>query len=425
MKAAPSSLPGPDRFARLATTSKTLALLDRTRLLASLRGVASWLEAATDTARGLGVGHRVAIYNHDGTVTWMYPHSNSGETISAWLDLAEILDRPDYAARALEYGAGLVDDPVTGIYRGETCEAHGLAWYWTDAGSYTCGYSMRMPAHFLRLYEKSGDTRFLEICEVIGWTMKARQAASGLVDAAWSPQHGWSEGGTRIGSRYIYAVATFATLFRITGDVAYQHAYERGVEALLAMQAADGSFYQHYEIATAKPLASEPSIKPFFFSYILNGIAEAYEVFGDSRLLAVAERLGTYLAGLYYYRRSIPYCLGERLLPTDFVEADTAVHDMANGLLWLHSRTGNDLFLDLGAKLWVDAWLSQPDAPEQPGWHGAILHGLNPALCAPGEGPSAGREHLRHDPGRIAKCTLWFMVNHVFAARQLLRIVPE
>lgn len=80
---------------------------------------------------------------------------------------------------------------------------------------------------------------------------------------------------------------------------------------------------------------------------------------------------------------------------------------------------------DLGVKLWTDAWLSQLDAPEQPGWHGAILHGLNPALRALGGGPLAGREHLRHDPGRIAKCTLWFMVNHVFAARQLLRIVPE
>lgn len=91
-----------------------LALLDRARLLASLRGVASWSETATDAARGLGVGHRVAIYNHDGTVTCT-PHSNSSETISAWLDLAETLDRPDYTARALEYGAGLVDDPVTGI----------------------------------------------------------------------------------------------------------------------------------------------------------------------------------------------------------------------------------------------------------------------------------------------------------------------
>jgi len=412
------------RFALLATSAKSLALIDRQRLLGSLQGVASWLETATDTARGLGVGHRVAVYLSDGRMNWMYPHGNSGEVISAWIELGEILERPEYQARALDYGAGLLDDPVTGLYRGEVREAHGLAWYWTDSGSYTCGYSMRMPVHFLRLYEKSGETRFLDICDVIGRTMLHRQTASGLVDASWSPRRGWQEGGTRVGCRYAYSLATFATLFKITGDAAYRQAYERAVEALLAMQNEDGSFYQHYEVATGEPSPNECSIKPFFFSYLFNAMMEAYEAMGDARLLGVAERLGGYLAGLYYYRRSIPYCLGETLLPTDRVEADTAVHDLANGLLWLYSLNGNAVFLDLGVQLWIDAWLSQAEMPEKPGWHGAILHGVNPALCVPVEGVPEDREHLQYDSTRIAKCTLWMIVNHLFATRRLLDLKP-
>lgn len=404
---------------------KLLPVLTPDRIIESLQGAASWLESATETARGKGPAHRNAVYSVSGEVTWMYPHSNTGEVISGWLDLAEILKRSEYRQYAVQYATDLLEDPVKGIYQGEHKEAHGLAWYWADRGTYTCGYSMRMPAHFARLYQIESDARFLEICEVIGRTFLARQVSSGLVDAQWSPWNGWKEGGTRIGSRYVYPVATFATLFELTSQSVYQDAYERAVEVLLFMQNEDGSFHQHYDIATGAPCPIERSIKPHFFSYIFNAIIEAFAIFPDERLLQVAERLGDYIVRVHHYRRTVPYCLGEKMLPTDQVEADSAMQDSANGLLWLYSQTKNAVYLDVAAKLWMDAWSHQPDVPESPGLHGAILQGINPHLQATVAGIPTDRKHLQHDPSLIARSSMWSILNHIFASKRLLAILAE
>jgi hypothetical protein len=388
------------------------------RVLESLRGAASWLEAAEDSARGSGVGHRIAVYFADGRIDWMYPHGNTGEVISAWLDLAVLLDRPAYIQRAIRYARTLLDDPVRGIYRGPLAEAHGMAWYWTDGGSYSGLYSMRLPWHFDRLASLTGDEEFREICEVIGRTLLSRQRSSGLVDAGWSPERGWDEGGTRVGCRFIYSIGTFATLYRLTGSVGYLRGYERSVRALIKMQRPDGSFYQHYLAESAEPHPTERSVKPFFYGYILNAIAEAHSVFRDDRLLKVACRLGDCLIGTYAYRNSIPYCTGE-MPPADRTEADAFVTDSANGLFWLSKETGHTAYEDLALKLWIDAWKSQLEAPGRAGWDGAIIQGANPGLTETLAGVPANRTHLRFDPLKLGKCSLWAMVNHISASRRI------
>ncbi len=199
------------------------------------------------------------------------------------------MNEPAYQQRAVEYACNLLDDPVQGFYRGEDKTAHGLVWYWTDAGSYTGFYSMRMPFHFHRLYQINPDSRFLDICDVIGRTLLRQQTGAGLVHAGWSSANGWKESGVRLGSRLVYALATFATLYRITKDDSYFRGYEKGVEALLKMQNPDGSFFQYYETDTALP--NDASIKLHFFSYIFHAILEAFAVTHDPRLLECGRRM--------------------------------------------------------------------------------------------------------------------------------------
>jgi hypothetical protein len=278
---------------------------------------------------------------------------------------------------------------------------------------------MRLPWHFDRLATFTGDERFREMCGVIGRTLLSRQRASGLVDAGWSPERGWDEGGTRVGCRFIYSIATFASLYRLTGDSAYLRGYERSVRALVKMQRPDGSFYQHYLVDSGEPHPTERSVKPFFYGYILNAIAEAHSVFRDDRILKVACRLGDCLVRTYAYRNSIPYCTGD-MPPADRTEADAFVTDSANGLLWLSRETDHASYEDLALKLWIDAWKSQIEAPGRAGWDGAIIQGANPGLTETLDGVPSNRTHLRFDPLKLGKCSLWAMVNHITASKRIL-----
>ena len=404
-------------------TGKLGALITREIVLRSLRGAAAWLEASVDSAAGKGVGHRMAVYSTTGAVKWMYPHGNTGEAITCWLDLATLLDRPDYTERAKVYGYALVDDPQTGIYRGEFEPAHGLMWYWTDIGSYNSLYAMRTVLPLLRLNRLTGDGRFREIVLMMGRMFLRRQTACGLIDASWSPKRGWEEGGTRVGSRFVYGMTIFAALFQETGGSEYRDAYEKAVGALQKMQQADGSFFQNYEVATAERSPSDSSTKFLFFSYILNAIEETYEIVRDERLLDAAKRLGDYLVRVHYYRAALPYCVGTHLLPADQPEADTGIYDCANGLLWLHGVTGELRYLDVATKLWLAAWSNQPEGTGIAGLDGAIISGSTPFLSATVEGVTADRAHLLYDPSRAGKCSLWGMVNHVFACRRLLGMI--
>jgi len=398
-----------------------LRLISREIILRSMRGAASWLENSVDSASGQGVGHRIALYAESGEVTWLYPHGNTGEVITAWRVLGKALDRPEYFSSAIRYADGLIEDREQGIYRGSFRSAHGLMWYWTDIGSYNSLYAMRCIGPLLQLHKVTGDRRFLETPLMMGATFLQRQTASGLVDASWSPARGWAEGGTRVGCRFLYCLATFASLFGATGDRVYRDAYEKSVGALLKMQKADGSFYQHYEVATAEPSPSDSSTKFLFFSYLLNALAEAYAVFEEERLLEAACRLGDFLVRSFYHRAALPYCRGEKLLPTDRAEAETGIFDAANGLLWLSSETGEFSYLDVATKLWLAAWSNQPEGTGIQGLDGAILGGNSPFHSATVEGVTGDRPHLFHDPARASKCTLWGMVNHIFASHWLLQ----
>lgn len=275
---------------------------------------------------------------------------------------------------------------------------------------------MRAPDSFRRLHRVTGDGRYLEAAELIGRTFLQRQLESGLVSmVGWDPQKGWIHP-KLMGCRYFYTIATFATLYQITGDQRYVEAYEKSVQALLKLQNPDGSFFQCYDPETLE--ARDPSIKLHFFSYILNALAEAYPVFRDQRVLDSARKMGDYLAGGFYYRQQMPYC-EYPYYSTDKAEADSAVQDNANGLLWLYEATGEELYLDMALKLWLQAWGIQIEAPDQPGWHGAIVRGIKPDLLKLETPVNAA--HLTYEASRVGRCEVWFMTNHVFAAKRLLR----
>ncbi|WPJ95872.1 glycoside hydrolase family 127 protein [Coraliomargarita algicola] len=403
----------------LMGASKLSGLIDRSMILRSLEGMASWLEAATRSAEGVGKCHRMAIYDRSGAVTWMYPNSNSAETISVWLDLADILQRPELKQNAIDYADTLVNDSEKGIYSGPAKDAQGLMWYWTDAGVYSSLYAMRVPAHFMRLHRETGDDRLLAACEMVGKTMVKYQLPSGIVGSGWSPENGWRESGGRVGSRFIYVISTYATLYQLTRDAAYRDAYERAVEALIVMQCEDGSFYQNYDPNTLKVSDTDSSTKCMFFAYIFNALAEAYEVFEDARLLDCAKRLGDFIVNLYYCRGALPYCIGHEILPSDRPEANMAMYECANGLLWLHSLVPDERFKDVGLRLWITGWYNQAEVVDNQDLNGAILIGADTTALKSNDGIPSNRKHLAHDPSRAAKCVLWGMCNHAFASAKL------
>lgn len=408
------------RFSALVNARQTEHHLTARDVQKSVAGAVRWLEAATEATGRKGKCYRNALYHDDGRVTWMYPNSNTAELISAWLDSAEILGEDRLRDRAVEYADTLLQDAVHGLYRGPCEEAHGLPWYWTDIGTYSGLYAMRMPYHFDRLHALTGDSRYREICEVIGRTLLSRLLPSGIVTCAWNPQDGWIHE-VRVGSRYLYAVATFATLWRITGEGAYREAYERALVALERLQNPDGSYFQMYDPRTGKPM--DASIKMHFTSYLLNAIAEAYEVTSEPRLLTIACKLADHLAGLFYYRHAIPYCTGNVDNACDLTEADSSIQDSVGGLLWLKSQTGEPVYSDVARLLWSESWLHQISDEAEAGWAGAIIRGINPTQTQTLEGVAANRKHLHYDPTVIARCDLWFVVNHIMASRRLLNAI--
>lgn len=408
------------RFSGLDTSRKIFKLIKPDTVRASLEGVAQWLTSAVEASGQSGKCCRNALYHADGRVSWLYPNSNTAELISAWLDLAQLLGDPALTQRAVEYADGLLDDPVRGLYRGEDVEAHGLPWYWTDGGTYGGLYAMRMPFHFHRLYEETGDTRYVDICDVIGRTLRNRQLESGLVSAAWEPQGGWMHE-VRAGSRYVYAVATFATLWSITGDTAYRDAYEKAVAVMLEMQNPDGSFFQMYDPRTARAL--DGSIKLHFTAYILNAISEAHAVTQDDRLVDCARRVSDHLAGVFYYQHVVPYCTGKVGEPADQMEAESSIQDSSAGLFWLAGLTGEGVYRDIALKLWLESWVHQIPSDGLPGWQGAVIRGVNPNVDQTIAGVPTNRRHLHHDPTVIGRSDLWFAVNHVFASRRVLEYI--
>ncbi len=410
------------RFGHFDTSAKILADLHEGKVRESLRGVAEWLRAAVDASGRADKCCRNVMYHDDGRATWLYPNSNTAELISAWLDLSELLEDGSLVARATDYADGLLNDPMKGLYRGPDATVQGLPWYWTDGGTYGGLYAMRLPYHFDRLHQLTGEARYREICDVIGKTLLGRQLDSGLVSAAWGPEEGWMTE-IRIGSRYVYAVATFATLWRITGEAAYLTAYERAVAVLLRMQNADGSFFQMYEPRTAQSI--DTSVKLHFVSYLLNAFEEAYEVTGDERLVECGRRLSDHLAGVYYYRQAVPYCTGHVGEAADRMEAESAIQDASAGLFWLAKQTGAPVYRDVALKLWMQTWMHQLPLDAAPGWRGAIIRGVNPALQETISGVPTNRKHLHYDPSIIGRCDLWFAVHHVFASRRLLEMLAD
>ncbi len=408
------------RFSKRVTDSRILALLDSSRIHESIHGVALWLAAATKAAGRPDKCCRNALYHQDGRITWLYPNSNTAELISAWLDLAELYNDPTFIERAIAYADGLLNDPVKGLYRGSSREAWGLPWYWTDGGTYSGLYAMRMPYHFHRLYELTGNRAYLEICLTIGQTLLNRQLASGFVSAAWDPAAGWIHE-VRIGSRYVYAVGTFATLWRITADPVYFRAYQKALMALLKLQNADGSLYQMLDPRTGKWL--DASIKLHFYAYYFNGIAEAYATTEDDALIECARRIADHLCGVFYYQHTTPYCIGRVDEPADQMEAASAVQDAAAGLFWIAEQTNEPVYRDAAVKLWMQAFIHQYPNDAEPGWAGAIIRGIrNDATETPGGVPE-NRKHLHYDPTVIARSDLWFAIHHLTASKALLRHV--
>ena len=379
------------------------------------------LSHAASAATGeSGLCYRTAIYHDTGDITWLFPHSNTAELISAWLDLAAELGDPYYEKLAVAYADRLLSDPIKGFYRGERKEAHGLAWYWPDDGTYTGGYSMRFPHALRRLNAATGNPRYLEACQEIGETLLGRTLPSGLSSmVGWCPQRGWI-GGNVAGSRYVYVISTYANLFAITQEQKYADAYEKALDALLRMQRADGAFYQTYHLDSLEP--ADASVKLHFFAYILNSLAEAHSLLHDDRLVACALRITRYLADVFYYRLQIPYCENPGF-ETDLLEADSAISDCNHGLFWLHSVTGNEVCQDVALKLWMQTWLSQWKCASMPGWDGALPKGVKPGLETQQSAKTIAARHLQYEESRIARCEVWFVTQHIQASRRLLSLM--
>lgn len=389
----------------------------------SMRLTGKWLKAASLATGEDGLCYRTAIFHDSGEISWLFPNSNTAELISAWLDIAEVCEDKESLEMALRYADRILNDPIRGLYRGSCEDAQGLAWYWPGDGTYTGGYSMRFPAVFHRLYKQTGDERYLAASRDIGRTFLRRLLPSGLSNmVGWCPKKGWILEGSA-GCRYVYVVSTFAALFEMTGESVYRDAYEGAVQALLKIQREDGAFFQTYDLRTLE--AADPSVKVHFFAYIFNALAEAYAVFQDERLVECARRMTSYLASQFYYRQQLVYCEHPGF-STDLMEANTAVQDNANGLLWLHSVTGENVCLDMAVRLWIQAWLAQVKV-EKNGWEGALVRGVRVDFDQESkeEALKMRAEHLRYEPSRVGRCEVWFVANYILVSRRLLPYLKE
>ncbi|MDQ8194785.1 pectate lyase [Coraliomargarita sp. SDUM461004] len=411
------------RFSKLDTSSKVLKLVKRDMVLDSLRGASAWLDAAVDGAGVVGKCCRNALYHEDGRVTWLYPNSNTAESISAWLKLGELLGDPTKVDQAKLYADTMLDDTVRGLWNDPAApEAFGLPWYWTDGGTYSSIYAMRIPIYLSQLYQATGCDRYLSVSDGIGETLLNRMLDSGIVSAAWDPKTGWMHE-VRVGARVMYSVATFAKLWQMTGKEKYRVGYDKSVAALLRMQNEDGSFYQQYDPRTGEAL--DTSIKFHFVAYLLNILQCAYEAMGDTRLVDCGARLADHLCGTFYYRHTVPYCGGTGLEAPDQMEADGSIQDSCNGLLWLFEVTGTSVYRDVALKLWMELWMHQIPQDNEAGWAGAIMRGVTPSYTETLAGVPSNRKHLHFDPTVVARCDIWFVANHVFASERLLQLIGK
>ncbi|EIQ00517.1 hypothetical protein OpiT1DRAFT_05062 [Opitutaceae bacterium TAV1] len=412
----------PHHYDALGTADKIATLLEPEIVRQSLQGAAQWLRAAVAATGRPDKCCRDALYHNDGRITWFYPNSNTAELLSAWLDLAEIFNASEYLDQAIAYADGLLNDPVKGLLNDPAHpEARGIPWYWTDGGTYAGHYAMRMPIHFLRLYRKTGYNRYLDICDIIGRTLLARQLDSGLVSAAWDPNSGWMHE-ARVGSRYVCAAATFAVLWRLTGDDAYRRAWEKALAATLSMQNPDGSLFHCYDPRTAQPLHSY--VKLHFTAYVLDMIEHAHAATSDGRLLECGRKIADHLASVFYYRHIVPYCVGNVTDPTDQMEAEKPVTDSAPGLFWLAQKTGVAVYRDIAKNLWFGSWLHQLPQDREPGWAGALMGGSpRPDVRETPAGVPTNRQYVHYDPTVIGRCGVWNITHHIFASQKLLKTV--
>ena len=336
---------------------------DLVRESVSLLG--QWTRRSVELAEGHGHGYRDLSVDRDGNAHWSHPRSNAAERIDHWLWLADYLGEPAYRQIAIDYARWMIDHDH-GLYKGPDASAVGMLYYWTEDRQYVTNYTIRVPRAFFKLSDLTGDPVFAEWATRVGDLLVSIQADTGLLPEAWTVENGWPDpvrdrDTAKINCRVGYAMGTFAELHRRTGQEKYRAAYRKLLGAMVRAQSEDGSLPHDLLVYTGRTFAA--CRKNHFMGYLLNGVAQAYQVFPDDDLLDFGRRVARFVIRQYAYLWSVPYLhvddgfyyRGRQYNHGKFM----AITDPAPGLAALYEITGDQQYLDVALKMFFQLYMHQ------------------------------------------------------------------
>lgn len=404
-----------------------LEFIPRKELLRSIIDAGDWLLTTIRAAAqdGMGAGYRDIIFYRDKSYRWLYPHSNMGEQIDTLLSIWEVSGEKRFYEGAITYAERMLADGERGLYQGPIEEAHGLVYYWRNVGGYTGMYSMRAIAPFYRLYQITGEQRYLDT---------ARQIADPLLRAfheggispyfAWTPEEGFvlKNKDSRIGSRAGMLVGIYAFCANILEDARALEGLERLQKTLKRVQNPDGSFPQDFT------LAGEPgdlSIKNHFHGYLLNGLIQCLQFFPDNaEILEITHRLVDFSVSQVRYFSHTPYCASaDNPHTTDQAALFFPVADPAPGLIRFARQQNRPDALTAAKQIIVQHFFRQIDSPDFPEAHGGFITTNDPCvkpdpvLSTYG---GVGVPHLEENPERVGTIGIYNVNQYIQAAHLLL-----
>lgn len=404
-----------------------LAFIPRAELLRSVLDAGEWLLSAGEAAArdGSGAGYRDIIFFRDGSHRWLHQYSNMGEQIDSLLTLWKLSGESRFRDGALTYAGRMMADCERGIYQGAEEDARGLVYYWRDIGSYSGMYSMRAIAPFHRLYEETGEGRYLQTARLIAEPLLRTFTEGGISPYfAWVPGEGFvlKRLEDRIGSRVGMLVGVYAFCAEVMGDPRALEGARKLRATLKRAQNADGSFPQDF---TLSGNAGDRSIKNHFHGYLLNGMTGFLRFFpDDAEMLEIAHRLVDFSVAQVRYFGSSPYCASaENPHFTDQAALFYPVPDPAPGLIRFSRLQNRPDALIAAKQIVAQHFFRQVNAPEWPEAHGGFVTTSDP-LVKPHPSlltyAGIGVPHLEENPNRVGIVGSYYVNQYIQAGALLL-----
>ena len=295
-----------------------------------LQAAMAWLSRAQDATGGGAVS-----YGYSLLTGWLLPYpETTGYCIPTFLDYADRIGNEEYRRRAIRMAEWefSVQSASGGIPGGAWNSGRPAVPISFDTGQVLQGWC--------RLYEETGDPRFLEASiRAADWLVKAQRPEGAWEDTA--PLRSRS-------TRFAFNTRTSWPLLdiaRVTGDQAYRSAAMRNLEWTLRQQTPNGWFHGAGFSPEELPLTHT-------LGYVLEGLLECWQRIREPRLLDAVRKASGPLLEMYRQHTCLPAVIGPDWMPRSKficvtgcaqisrvwfllsdIDHDAQLRDGANGLL--------------------------------------------------------------------------------------------